>query len=40
MRQMPSAAAPSRQLAQPLTNPREIAGFFIAHLIRVVCISL
>ena len=40
MSQMPSAAAPSRQLAQPLTNPREVAGFFIAHLIRVVCISL
>jgi hypothetical protein len=40
MSQMPSAAAPSRQLAQPLTNPREVAGFFIAHLIRAVCISL
>ena len=40
MSQMPSAAAPSRQLAQPLTNPREIAGFFIAHLIRAGCVFL
>ncbi len=40
MSQTPSAAAASRQLAHPLTNPREIAGFFIAHLIRVACIFL
>jgi hypothetical protein len=40
MSQMPSAAAPSRQLTQPLTNPREVAGFFIAYLIRASCILL
>jgi hypothetical protein len=40
MSQMPSAAAASRQLANPLTNPREVAGFFIAYLIRAGCIFL
>ena len=40
MSQTPAVAAASRQAAQPLTNPREIAGFFIAHLIRSACVFL
>jgi hypothetical protein len=40
MSQTPSAAAASRHPANPLTNPREVAGFFIAYLIRAGCIFL
>jgi hypothetical protein len=40
MSQTSSAAAASPPLAQPRTNPREAAGFFIAYLIRAGCILL